>query len=162
MVQCAIVRGRAMYQIRDWLCISGYPEASSLTIVKAAGIGAMLQLFEPFELEGVETHYIPVIDGQPITKGMIRDGMAFIRQQMDAKKKLLITCGAGISRSVMFSVIALKEIEGLSMDEAYRTIYALHPKALPDHVHWQSVAEYYNETDDFWKIWGNLMLGDEP
>lgn len=150
-----------MFQIRDWLCISGYSIASSPKIMKAEGIEAMLQLFEGFEMRGVETHFIPVSDGLPITKAMIQEGTDFIRKQRVEERKLLVTCGAGISRSVTFSIIALKEIEGLSMGEAYRAIRAIHEKALPDHVHWKDVADFYGENGDFWKIWGNLMLGNE-
>lgn len=150
-----------MFEIRDWLCVSGYPEASSASIVKAEGIEAMLQLFEEFSIEDVESHFIPVIDGAPMTKGMIQEGIEFIHKQRDAGRKLLVTCGAGISRSVTFSIIALKEIEGLSMEDAYRIIHAVHPKALPDHVHWQAVAEYYGEANDFWRIWGSITLGDD-
>jgi protein-tyrosine phosphatase len=150
-----------MFQIRDWLCISDYPIASSPEIVKASGIGAMLQLFKEFEMDGVETHFASVSDGLSITSAMIQEGIEFVRNQHAQGRKLLVTCGAGISRSVTFSIIALKEIEGLSMAEAYRAIREIHPQALPDHVHWQSVADFYGEDGDFWKIWGNLLLGDK-
>lgn len=150
-----------MYQIRDWLWISGYPEASSPKLVQANGIGAMLQLFESFDSEGIVTHFIPVNDGISLTKGMIREGIDFIHQQYDANHRLLVTCGKGISRSVTFSIIALIEIEGLSMEEAYRVIHAIHPKALPDHIHWQALAEFYDDRTDFWRIWGNLVLGND-
>ena len=161
MAQYAIVQGKTMFQIRDWLCISGYPEASTAKVVKAQGIEAMLQLFEAFDMDGVETHFIPVNDGIAMSKSMIQEGIEFIHKQRDAGRQLLMSCGAGISRSVTFSIIALKEMEGLSMEEAYRAIHEIHPKALPDHVHWQAVAEFYGEADDFWRIWGSMMLGDD-
>jgi len=150
-----------MFEIRDWLYIAGFPEASSNKLVRAQGIEAMLQLFEEFKSEAVISHFIPVNDGVPMTNAMIREGVDFIRKQHDAGHKLLITCGAGISRSVTFSIIALKEIEGLSLSDAYRAIHDVHPKALPDHVHWQAVADYYGEPNDFWRIWGNILMGDD-
>jgi protein-tyrosine phosphatase len=150
-----------MYQIRNWLCISGYPTASSPKMVKAEGVEAILQLFEGFEMDGVVTHFIPVNDGFPITKSMIQEGINFICKQRAAERKLLISCGAGISRSVTFSIIALMELEGLSMEEAYRAIHERHEKALPDHVHWQSLANFYDDDSDFWEIWGSLVMDDE-
>lgn len=150
-----------MFQIRDWLYISDYPTASSPKLVKTQDIEAILQLFEGFEMDGVATHFIPVSDGLPMTKAMIQEGIDFICNQRAKERKLLISCGAGVSRSVTFSIIALKEIEGLSMEEAYRAIRETHEKALPDHVHWQGVADFYGEDRNFWKIWGSLVLGNE-
>ena len=150
-----------MFKIRDWLYISDYPSASSPDMVKSVGIGAMLQLFEPFTMEGVETQFLKVEDGHPITPEQIKIGGSFLRQQHAKGRKVLATCGAGISRSVTFSIIALKEIEGLSLIDAYREIRQHHPQAMPDHLHWKSIADYYHEEGDFWKIWGDIMLGED-
>ena len=149
-----------MYKIRDWLYISDYASAKSQKIVDEAGIQAMLQLFQPIELEGVVTKFISIGDGLPLTQAQIETAISFIREQHDKQHCLLSTCGAGLSRSVTFAIIALKEIEGLSLADAYRAIFEHHPKAMPDHIHWQAVADYYGEVDNFWEIWGELTLGD--
>ena len=150
-----------MYKIRDWLYISDYASAKSQKIVDEAGIQAMLQLFQPIELEGVVTKFISIGDGLPLTQAQIETAISFIREQHDKQHCLLSTCGAGLSRSVTFAIIALKEIESLSLADAYRAIFEHHPKAMPDHIHWQAVADYYGEVDNFWEIWGELTLGNE-
>lgn len=150
-----------MYKIRDWLYISDYASAKSQKIVDEAGIQAMLQLFQSIELEGVVTKFISIGDGLPLTQAQIDTAISFIREQHDKQHCLLSTCGAGLSRSVTFAIIALKEIEGLSLADAYRAIFEHHPKAMPDHIHWQAVADYYGEVDNFWEIWGELTLGNE-
>lgn len=150
-----------MYKIRDWLYISDYASAKSQKIVDEAGIQAMLQLFQPIELEGIVTKYISIGDGLPLTQAQINTAISFIREQHDKQHCLLSTCGAGLSRSVTFAIIALKEIEGLSLADAYRAIFEHHPKAMPDHIHWQAIADYYGEVDNFWEIWGELTLGNE-
>ncbi len=150
-----------MYKIRDWLYISDYASAKSQKIVDEAGIQAMLQLFQPIEVEGVVTKFISIGDGLPLTQAQIETAINFISEQHDKQHCLLSTCGAGLSRSVTFAIIALKEIEGLSLADAYRAIFEHHPKAMPDHIHWQAVADYYGEVDNFWEIWGELTLGNE-
>jgi protein-tyrosine phosphatase len=150
-----------MFKIRDWLFISGFPSASSPNLVKAEGIGAMLQLFEAIEMRGVDTLFVEVQDGHEITPQQIRKGVDFVRLHHDKGKKVLVTCGAGISRSVTFSIACLKEIEGLSLPDAYKSIRQHHPEAMPDHIHWKSVADFYEEKGDFWEIWGDIMLEDD-
>jgi protein-tyrosine phosphatase len=150
-----------MFKIRDWLFISGYPSASSPQLVKAQGIDAMLQLFEAIKMEGVESLYLDVQDGYEITPAQIRSGVDFVRANHEKGKKILVTCGAGISRSVTFSIACLKELEGLSLPDAYKSVRQHHPEAMPDHIHWKSIADYYGESGDFWQIWGDITLGDE-
>lgn len=149
-----------MYKIRDWLYISGFPAASSPSMIKKEGIQGMLQLFEAIEMDGVETKHIGLLDGVPIKPQQLQDGIAFIHAQREKNHRLLVTCGAGISRSVTLSIVALKEIEGLSMQEAYSVIHKVHPKAMPDHLHWESVANYYDENNNFWEVWGEITLSD--
>lgn len=148
-----------MYQIRDWLYISDYASASSRKIVDDAGIQAMLQLFQQIDFEGIETRFISVGDGLPLSSEQILTAITFIHEQYDKNHPILSTCGAGLSRSVTFAIIALKEIEGLSLADGYRAIFEHHPNAMPDHIHWQALANYYGEADNFWEVWGELNLG---
>ena len=150
-----------MFKVRDWLFISGFPSASSPQLVKGQGIEAMLQLFEPIKIEGITSLYLDVQDGYEITPQQIRNGVDFVRANHEKGKKILVTCGAGISRSVTFSIASLKEIEGLSLPDAYKAVRQHHPEAMPDHIHWKSISDYYGESGDFWEICGEIMLGDD-
>jgi protein-tyrosine phosphatase len=150
-----------MFKIRDWLLISGFPSASSPNLVKSQGVQASLQLFEAIQMDGVDSLFIEVQDGHEITPAQIRKGVDFVREHQQKGKRVLITCGAGISRSVTFSIASLKEIEGLSLPDAYRAIRQHHPEAMPDHIHWKSIADFYGENGDFWEIWGDIMLGED-
>lgn len=149
-----------MHRIRMWLYVSNFATASTPDAFKKNNIKAMLQLYQPIKATGIETKFIGITDGKPITPAQIQEGIAFIRQQRQKKHRILSTCGAGVSRSVTFAVIALKEIEGLSLADAYHDVYKQHPKAMPDHVHWKSIADFYGESDDFWEIWGEITLKD--
>ncbi|MEL6308318.1 MAG: dual specificity protein phosphatase [Chloroflexota bacterium] len=148
-----------MYKIRDWLFISGYPTASSKAKRDDAGITAVLSLHKPIEEEdGLTSQFLYIEDGGSLLTKTIEQGITFIKTRYDADDRLLIACGAGISRSVLFAIVALVEIEDMSMKEAYTLIHAHHPKPMPEHLHWQIVANYYGETNDFWQIWGDLTL----
>lgn len=121
----------------------------------------MLQLFQPIKMAGVESLYIKVEDGHAISMETIQEGVEFVLKQRKKGKRVLISCGAGISRSVTFTTAVLKEVEGLSLEQAYRSVRSHHKEALPDHVHWDSMREYYDEGDEFWQIWQSIMLEDD-
>lgn len=149
-----------MHKIRDWLYISDYPSACSKELLEKVGIQGMLQLFQAIEVDGIDSKFVPIGDGLPLQKSQIEEAIGFIKAQHAKNHTLLSTCGAGLSRSVTFAVIALKEIEGLSIDDAYRAIFKHHPNAMPDHIHWKIIAKYYGEDDNFWEVWGDLSMGD--
>lgn len=151
-----------MHQIRPWLYVASYPEASSAKVVADAGATAMLQLFEPFDLDGVETLYLDTMDGYPLVNKNIRRGVDFVRQKHAAGKTVVISCGAGISRSVTYTIAVLKELEGLSMEAAYRSVRDQHPDALPDQTHWESLNAYYDdENTPFWEIWKQVLIDED-
>jgi predicted protein tyrosine phosphatase len=150
-----------MFRIRDWLYVSGFPIASNKATVKKHNINAMLQLFEPIKMAGVETLYLRVEDGINISPETIKQGVEFVLKQHKKGKKILITCGAGVSRSVTFATAVLKEVEGLSLEAAYRDIRTHHKQALPDHLHWDALRAYYGEGTEFWQIWQSVMLEDD-
>jgi protein-tyrosine phosphatase len=146
-----------MYKIRDWLYISGYPEASNESVVRKEGIKAMLLLFKDLNYSGIEHLFLPVLDGQPMSPEMITKGVAFVKRHQERGQKVLVACGAGISRSVTMSTAALKEIEGLSLRDAFMDIRKINREALPDHVHWQSLLEYYGGGIDYWTLFEELI-----
>jgi len=150
-----------MFRIRDWLYVSGFPIASDKATVKKHNINAMLQLFEPIKMAGVETLFLRVEDGFTVAPETIQQGVEFVLKQHKKGKKVLITCGAGVSRSVTFATAVLKEVEGLSLEAAYLDIRTHHKQALPDHLHWDALRAYYGEGTEFWKIWQSVMLEDD-
>ncbi|MGB7340098.1 MAG: dual specificity protein phosphatase [Phototrophicaceae bacterium] len=149
-----------MYKIREWLYVSNFASASIPSTIQKLGIQGMLQLYQPIDNPAIDCKFIGLQDGIPITVPQLQAGIAFIHDQRKNKHRILSTCGAGISRSVTMAIVALKEVEHLSLFDAYRAVYQRHAKAMPDHVHWQSIAHYYGEDDDFWEIWGDITLLD--
>lgn len=134
-----------MNEIRDWLWIGKYRETTNRRLLEAQGIEAMLLLAELVEHPTIRSVYLPVEDGEPLPVHYLEEGVAFLRETAVSRKKTLVACGAGISRSATFCVAALKEIEGLDLLSAYRVVKQAHPATLPHFKLWQSLCDYYQE-----------------
>lgn len=148
-----------MFKIRDWLFTGSFQTATHAASLKAEQIKALLTLYRPVKLADadIEVLFLPVNDGHPIPPKAFEVGVQFVRQHHDRQQHVLIACGAGISRSVTFATAVLHEVEGLSLRDAFFSIRAHNAEALPDHVHWQSLAEYYGDSLDYWTLWSEIV-----
>ena len=123
-----------------------------LPLLRLHQIEAMLQFAGREEQPSIHTLYLPIEDGILITKVMLQRGIDFILTHHQQGKKVLVACGAGISRSVTFTIAALKETEGLTLLEAYETVLKAHRGALPHPVLWKSLGAYYQEDTLYWLL----------
>jgi protein-tyrosine phosphatase len=143
----------SMWQITDNLYVGRYRDTVNLTLLQAHSIGAMLQLADRVEQPGIEVLYLDVEDGEPLPAETLRQGVAFVRDQLAAGRRVLIACGAGISRSVTFATAVLHEEEGISLLDAFHDIHSIHRDALPHYKLWHSLCEYYHENAPFERLW---------
>lgn len=148
-----------MYRIRDWLLIGNYPESMQRAALNAYGITALLQLAAVVQHPGLAVKCIVVDDGAPLAAERLREGVDFVRARKAEGRKVLVACGAGISRSVSFAIAALKEEEGLSLLDAYAAVRAAHPAALPHPALWESLRQYYGEPTTYLMMTDALLLG---
>ena len=135
-----------MDQIREWLYIGKYRETINVNLLNRYNISAMLLLAELVEHPGIESLYTAVEDGEPLPVDMLRQGVDFVIKQQQQGQTILVACGAGISRSASFAIAALKEIENLSLLEAYQIVRTAHPESLPHFRLWNSLCDYYDEA----------------
>jgi hypothetical protein len=81
-------------------------------------------------------------DGAPISATQMQIGVEFISRNIDDGKRVLVQCGAGISRSSTFVLAYL-----LARDYDLRTAWALlrdcHPLANPHPQLWESLIANY-------------------
>jgi protein-tyrosine phosphatase len=148
--------GMMMFKIRDWLYIGKYAHIRSKSNLESDQIGALLSLAEPVGHEGIATLYLNVTDGEPVEYDKIAAGVQFVRDQKAAGKRIVIACGAGISRSVMFTMAALMEEEGLSVFDAYREVYLQYRAAQPHDNLIISLAGYHGQELDLLDVWTQL------
>lgn len=143
-----------MHFIRSWLYVGKYRETLDQGALEANGIGAMLQMAELVEQPGIDALFLPVDDGIPIPGVLLREGMDFVRERKSRGDRVLVACGAGVSRSVAFCIGALKEEEGVALLDAFRDIQQKHPDALPHVALWESLCSYYQENVTFEELLG--------
>lgn len=132
-----------MYHIRPWLTIGKYREAIDSELLHSEDITAVLHLVANVHHEDIPCLYLPVEDGVPLEPDLLQQGVSFILTQKAAGHKVLIACGAGISRAPTFAIAALKEAEDLHLFQALRLVRQVKPEAFP-HIHlWKSLCRYY-------------------
>lgn len=135
-----------MNQIRSWLCIGKYSETLSESWLLSRNIGAVLQLADPVSYSKISALYLPVEDGVPLNNSHLRQGVAFVLSQKEQGFTTLVACGAGMSRSAVFSIAALKEAEQFNLLDALQSVKQHHSDTLPHPALWLSLNEYYGET----------------
>ena len=138
-----------MDEIRHWLYIGKYRETLDKSYLDFKSIKAMLQLADRVEQKGINTLFLPVQDLGPTSLDLIRQGVDFILAEKEKGNKILIACGAGINRSTAFCMAALKEVEGLSLLEAFKEIKRIHPESMPHEPVWESFCRYYDESTPY-------------
>jgi protein-tyrosine phosphatase len=126
-----------MTELRPWLWVGKYAETRDLDLLRAYRIEAMLQLAEHVPQPGIETLFLEVQDGEPLDPELLRRGTAFVRDQKSLGRRVLIACGAGISRSPTFCVAALVEEESLALLDALRVVSGAEL--------WASLCAHYGE-----------------
>lgn len=154
-----------MNQIRDWLYVGKYRDTTDGALLSSRRIGAMLQLAAPITMGDVASCYLAVEDGEALPHDLLAQGVAWVRGQRQAlgageRPAVLIACGAGISRSVTFTMAALHEEEGLSLLDAYRTIRQSHPDAMPHPALLKSLNDYYRDMPTFEELFHGIHRVD--
>jgi hypothetical protein len=134
-----------MNPVRPWLYVGKFVDTLDGRTLSAQGIGAVLQLAHSVQHTGITSCFIPVDDGVPLPGDLLRQGVDFVLDAKRRGQRVLIACGAGMSRSVTFAVAALKEDEGLSLLDAVQTVKRNHPDSSPHPALWDSLCAYYGE-----------------
>jgi protein-tyrosine phosphatase len=141
-----------MDEIRPWLYIGKYRDTLDKHYLDSKSIKAMLQLADPVEEKGINSLFLPVEDMGPTSPVLIKQGVDFILTEKEKGHNILVACGAGINRSTAFCMAALKEVEGLSLLDAFKEIKRKHPESMPHEPVWESFCKYYNESTPYLDI----------
>ena len=145
-----------MWQIRDWLYTGNLQDSHDRTLLREHNIGALLQLVGLFGVPGVVSRLLYVEDGEPLPPGSLQKGIAFVREQKAAGRRVLVACAAGVSRSTTFAMAALMAEEQLDLFDAYRAIRRQNPEALPHPELLGSLAQHFGLDLDGEVIWRQL------
>jgi predicted protein tyrosine phosphatase len=138
-----------MDEIRPWLYIGNFRDALDKTYLDFMSIQAMLLFANPVDMEGITVLYLSIEDISPTPPKLIRQGVDFILEEKQKGHKILVSCGAGISRSTAYCVAALREVEGLSLLDAYKEVRLRHPEGLPNKIVWEAFCKYYKDPTPY-------------
>lgn len=145
-----------MEMIRPWLMIGRYTDSADITFLRQYNIKSMLQLQVSINQPGVETLHLPIKDGVPISTAIFDKALTFIRTQYEQGNNLLISCEMGMSRAPIIAMLALMDIEGCSIIDAYYAIYDVNPFALPHPQLVKSLIEYTHSSETFVEVWSTI------
>jgi protein-tyrosine phosphatase len=135
-----------MYPIRPWLYVGKFRETLDYNLLHTSQINAMMQLAESVQQPNISSLFIAIEDGKPLPFDQLKTGIEFVQLEKTRGGKVLIACGAGISRAASFAIATLKEQENLSLLDAFWQVRTKHPEAMPHPALWQSLCEYYSEN----------------
>jgi protein-tyrosine phosphatase len=141
-----------MDEIRPWLYIGKYRDTLDKNYLDSKSIKAMLQLADRVEQAGIKSLFLPVEDAGPTSSVLIKQGVDFILMEKEKGHNILVACGAGINRSTAFCMATLKEVEGLSLLDAFKDIKSRHSESMPHEPVWESFCRYYNESTPYLDI----------
>lgn len=141
-----------MDEIRPWLFIGRFRETLQISYLRSKSIQAMLQLAEKVDQPGITSLYLPVEDFAPLNTELLKQGVAFLREQKRLGNCVLVACGAGINRSSAFCTAVLKEEEGLSLFDSFKEVKEKHPESMPHAPVWESLCKYYSESTPYLEV----------
>jgi len=112
--------------------------------LRAAGITHILKLYfdEPEWPDDFTVLDLPMDDGVFIEADTLRQGVDFIHVAVGARRRVLVVCGLGISRSATFVLAYLLE-QGYDLHEAFHLLHTARPQAWPMRRLWESLIVHY-------------------
>lgn len=133
--------------VADGIAIGSAYDTSDPADLERAGIEAVLQLYgpEPFPTAlpfAAAVQHLFVVDGEPLAIARLCEGVEFIRAQRALGRRILVACGAGISRSPTFVAAYLHET-GMDLLDAFGSIMQRRPQVLPHPELLRSLVAHY-------------------
>ncbi|MBN1285725.1 MAG: bifunctional nuclease family protein [Anaerolineae bacterium] len=82
-------------------------------------------------------------DRQIVPKARLESGVNFIREQIAAGHKVLVTCTFGVKRSPVLALAYLVSVQGYDLRDAWTLVRARHPSAWPSPELLESLLVHY-------------------
>ena len=120
--------------IRPNLAVSGFDGVRARERFLSLGFDAQLQCAEGFDrwvAECVEVKALPFVDGAPIPAQTFAQSQAWLGGHWDLGHKILISCAAGMSRSVAMTAALLALKANVRFVDAIAEVMAKRPEANP-------------------------------
>lgn len=128
------------------VAVGSLDEAANSALLRRHGIEAVLSLTEVDFEAGALHEVIAVQDRQPLPAAAIGRITAFIHRQVSSRRKVLVHCQMGISRSPALVACYLHEYEGMALEAAIGRIQRARPCADPHPALLASIEAHYAGT----------------
>lgn len=86
---------------------------------------------------------MPFQDGEPVLRDTFQESNAFIDEQVQARRPILVHCHMGVSRSVTLVLAYLIEKHNMSLGQAFATVKSGRRMAYPHDQLVKSLVDYY-------------------
>jgi protein-tyrosine phosphatase len=138
----------AISPIQDGIYVGSLAALAQPDSVQQMGIEAVLRLDRTNRAaghwsEGFAVLDLPIADGESLEPASLQAGTAFIHQQVQAGRKVLVHCQMGVSRAPTLVMAYLIEYQDMSLPEAYRLVSQNRPIINPSPLLIQSLVEHY-------------------
>lgn len=137
---------RRLSQVTPSLFVGGQFKRRGKRILEAWGIEAVVNLRDEFDDRAAALappHYLhlPTVDDQAPSMEALEAGVAFIRGQIDAGRKVYVHCASGVGRAPTL-VAAYLVSTGLTVEEAWEKIRRVRPFIRPTPVQRRQVERF--------------------
>ncbi len=135
----------AVNHVADGVYIGGAQAAACASPLRKAAITRVLKLYygDPYWPPDFRVCENPFPDGEPISRRQLDYGVSFVQEQVLAGRKVLVCCGAGISRSATV-VLGYLLTSGRQLPDAWYLLKRRHPDASPAFPLWESLFAAYD------------------
>jgi protein tyrosine phosphatase (PTP) superfamily phosphohydrolase (DUF442 family) len=143
---------RAVSQITPQLHVGGQYRRRGWRRLAARGITAVVNMRVEFDDQeaGIAPDrylYLPTVDNDPPSLEHLREGVAFMAEEIEGGGGVLVHCGSGVGRAPAMAAAYLIST-GKTADEAWRMIREKRPFILPRPAQVAQVARFAAEIED--------------
>ncbi len=139
-----------LHHICDGVYLSSIHALGEARETRRAGIRAVLRMDNVDRSRGQWSRAmtlldLPIQDGKTVDGAIIDQALTFIAQQVAAKRKVLVHCQEGVSRSVTMVLAYLISRKGMTLGQAFKFVVRRRPVAHPHPVLLWSLVQHFGQ-----------------
>jgi len=132
--------------VTESVAIGDASDVQDIEGLRRARIGAVLSLAAlTHEPPPMPHKAIALVDRQALSGDVIRAATGFVKAHVDAGRRVLVHCFAGVSRSAALTLCYLHECLEMPIDEALARVKARRPQADPHPALLASIRAHYGQ-----------------
>jgi hypothetical protein len=139
-----------MHHICDGIYLSSIHALGEERQTRRAGIRAVLRMDNVDRSRGQWSRAmtlldLPIQDGETVDGAIFEQAVTFLAQQVAAKRKVLVHCQEGVSRSVTMVLAYLISRQGMTLGQAFKLVMGRRPVAHPHPALLWSLVQHYQQ-----------------